>query len=302
MPKAKVQISATKDNAKNLHESLCRMSDTEAIYTDGSGINGKIGAAAYCERNSKVALQHLGNETQYNVFAAELTALCLSAIEVQEDSECHRWNIYVDSQAAIQAVDRPRRQSGQSIIKEFIDTIDTAVMENPDLKIAITWVPGHSEVEGNEIVDAEAKKAAIGTTAAKPFHHKPLRSSRAQSIKAAAKTQWTKDWNNNTKTSQALRRILRRPGAERGTKLYSGLQNRSAVAALTRLQTGHCGLNHYLHRFKLSDTPYCTCGHGKETVEHYLLECSLYWEQSMFSVGSSPVYPPRPTRPTRRRS
>ena len=140
------------------------------------------------------------------------------ATEVQENSEHHTWNIYMDSQAAIQAVNRPFRQSGQSIIKEFIDTIDTAVMANPELEIVITWVPGHSEVEGNETVDAEAKKAATDPAAARSFHHKPLRSSRAQSIKAAAKTQWSKDWNNNTKTSHALRRILRRPGVERGTK------------------------------------------------------------------------------------
>jgi hypothetical protein len=51
--------------------------------------------------------------------------------------------------------------------------------------------------------------------------------------------------------------------------------NRSALATLTRLRTGHCGL----HRFKLADTPYCSCGHGKETVEHYLLECRAYAKQ-----------------------
>jgi hypothetical protein len=60
---------------------------------------------------------------------------------------------------------------------------------------------------------------------------------------------------------------------------YNGIRNRSAIAALTRLRTGHCELNHYLYRFGLTDTPYCSCGRGKETVEHYLLECELYVEQ-----------------------
>ena len=45
------------------------------------------------------------------------------------------------------------------------------------------------------------------------------------------------------------------------------------------MRTGHCGLNHYLHRFGKTTSPYCKCGYGKETVEHYLLECRKYKEQ-----------------------
>ena len=64
-----------------------------------------------------------------------------------------------------------------------------------------------------------------------------------------------------------------------GSKLYGTIPNRNTVATLARLRTGHCGLNHYLHRFKIKDSPYCDCGNGKETVEHYLLECRKYNEQ-----------------------
>ena len=279
MPKAKIQISTTKDQAKSLHENFHSMSGTEAIYTDGSGIGGRVGAAKYYASNHKVTHQHLGNETEYNVFAAELTALCLAATEIQESGEHDTWNIYVDSQAAIHAVDRPFRQSGQSIIKEFIDTVDEAVKANPELRIQLSWVPGHVAVEGNEIADTEAKKAASDPIAAKPFQHKPLRSTRVQSIKATAKEQWLNEWNNNTKTSHTLRRILRRPGTKGGTKFYNRILNKRAAVSLMRLRTGHCGLNYYLFRFKLSNSPYCPCGHGKETVEHYLIECKLYAEQ-----------------------
>ena len=34
-----------------------------------------------------------------------------------------------------------------------------------------------------------------------------------------------------------------------------------------------------MFRFKLSNSPYCSCGQGKETVKHYLTECKLYAEQ-----------------------
>ena len=279
MPKVKIQVSATKDEAKKLHEELVKKADVQAIYTDGSGIEGKVGAAMYHAATGNARLQHLGTQAQYNVFAAELTAMCLSAAELQKNDQHHAWNLYTDSQAAIQAVDKPLRQSGQSIIKEFLDTIDMAEAENPELQVALTWVPGHCGIEGNEIADTEAKKAAMNSTVTRPFNHSPLKSARVQSIKAAAKVQWLKNWDNNTKTSHALRHIMRRPGAKAGPKLYSTISNRRAVATLTRLRTGHCSLNHYLYRFHLKDTPHCRCGNGKETVEHYLLECQLYVEQ-----------------------
>ena len=45
------------------------------IYTDGSDIEGKIGAAIYDAILNKTRHQYLGKDTQYNVFTAELAAL-----------------------------------------------------------------------------------------------------------------------------------------------------------------------------------------------------------------------------------
>jgi hypothetical protein len=51
MSAVRIQIAATKDEAADPHDRLQRQaskrSDIMTIYTDGSGINGKIGAAAY---------------------------------------------------------------------------------------------------------------------------------------------------------------------------------------------------------------------------------------------------------------
>jgi hypothetical protein len=43
-----------------------------------------------------------------------------------------------------------------------------------------------------------------------------------------------------------------------------------------RIRIGHCGLNNYLYRFGKSNSPCCNCGYGKETVEHFILECPNY--------------------------
>jgi len=38
-------------------------------------------------------------------------------------------------------------------------------------------------------------------------------------------------------------------------------------------------LNKYLYRIGKKDSPECTCKHGIESVEHYLLECPKYQAQ-----------------------
>lgn len=141
------------------------------------------------------------------------------------------------------------------------------------------WIPGHHEIEGNERADVEAKKAAMDPTLSQQFRHKPLKSARVRNIKAAAKEQWQKEWNEGTKTAITLRILTKRKGVKTGLKLYNAISSRRTVATLVRLGTGHCGLRHYLPRFNIGKSLYCECRPGKETVEHYLLECGKYMKQ-----------------------
>ena len=278
--KAKIKIELTKDNASTLHNKSQECATTTMmIYTDGSGINNNIGAAAYNATTNTTTHQYLGSETQHNVYAAELKAMHLGVKMLENNDEYLRCHLYTDSQAAIKAVANPRRQSGQAIIQEILDSIDNIVIQHPHLRITIIWIPGHSGIEGNERADAEAKRAATEPTLSHPFNQKPLKSARVRKIKAEAQIQWNKQCGTNTKPAMALRRIVRRIGVKIGSKLYSTIPNRRTVATLVRLHTARCSLNHYLHRFKIKDSPYCDCGYGKETVEHYLLECRKYNEQ-----------------------
>ena len=74
--------------------------------------------------------------------------------------------------------------------------------EHTHLQFEIVWIPGHTEIEGNELVDTEAKKAAIDPTLSQSHNYKPLKSARVRYIKTAAKKQWQTVWNKNTKWQQ----------------------------------------------------------------------------------------------------
>ena len=80
---------------------------TVTIYTDGSGIENKIGAAAYNSSTNEVSHQYLGSEAQFNVYTAELTAIHLAVKQLWNHSEHLTGRIYTDSQAAAKAIIRP---------------------------------------------------------------------------------------------------------------------------------------------------------------------------------------------------
>ena len=71
-----IQIDTTKDIAKDLHNKKQEHAnaDTVSIYTDGSGVETKVSAAAYSPTMNTTSPQHLGSEKQYNVFTGEVTA------------------------------------------------------------------------------------------------------------------------------------------------------------------------------------------------------------------------------------
>jgi hypothetical protein len=188
--------------------------------------------------------------------------------------------IYADSQPAIIATTKPSKQSGQAIIAEVLDNLDSLQACRPNLQVEIVWIPGHMDIEGNEMADQAAKKAATPTETHMPFKHKALKSARSTSIKDASKQEWERLWKNGKQNSKQLRRITAKQHTAKGLKLYNGITSRSRISQIARLRTGHCSLNQYLHRFNIEESPLCECGSGSiENVEHYLLICSRYDRQ-----------------------
>jgi hypothetical protein len=99
------------------------------LYTDGSGIEGKIGAAAVVDLEDQNAHSQMGDDRTSTVYAAELRAIEMALAMVLESTE--PWAkqakngvvIFVDSQAALRALCRPRMPSGQVYLAGCLDLI-----------------------------------------------------------------------------------------------------------------------------------------------------------------------------------
>ena len=282
IPPIQVRIEPTKEKAKDLHDSIIATHTNETqsmhIYTDGSGINGHVGAAAYSPTTSDTQQQYLGPETTHNVFAGELTAMKLATDMVGRNKERYTYIvIYIDSQAAIKAVIKPGKQSGQRIICEILDSIENLQLQNPDITFLLVWIPGHEDILGNETADVAAKEAAEKQqTTGEPPRRTTLKSGQTTALYKESKAKWMHERQTDKRNAKYLQSLISRPCGEAGAKLYAKITSRRKLTWLSRLRTRHTGLNNYLHRFGLVDDANCSCGNGVETVKHYLLTCPNY--------------------------
>src|SRR5271168_5614349 len=181
-----IHLENSKKDAKLHHDKAAHDQDTICIYTDGSGIEGQIGAAAYCPMLEETKRQYLGLETLFNVFVAEVSAMTLATEIVQMAEKRNKCIIYADSQAAIKAIAKPAKQSGQGIIEDVLDKIESLQTEQPNLSVSrLVWIPGHMDIAGNDRANEAAKEAAksLGTVNDVPFEHSALKSSRMMTIK-----------------------------------------------------------------------------------------------------------------------
>ncbi|PQE10731.1 reverse transcriptase protein [Rutstroemia sp. NJR-2017a WRK4] len=107
-----IRIASSSEIAKNQHkEFLKHSSKCLFIYTDGSGINDQVGAAAVSPLMRSTKMTHMGNSETSTVYAAELQGIKLALEIADEDTEKgnkrDKLIIFTDNQAAIRAFQTP---------------------------------------------------------------------------------------------------------------------------------------------------------------------------------------------------
>ncbi|KAG7403339.1 hypothetical protein Forpe1208_v016515 [Fusarium oxysporum f. sp. rapae] len=135
-------IEASIEEAQARHEQIIQDElDAIHIYTDGSGIDGSIGAAAVCTTTQETKSAYMGDETTSTVYAGELQGISLALQIAQEDrSKGNRRSkvaIYTDNQAAIRSTARPKGKSGAYLLKNITQQIDE--LRTQDLNTEIRW-------------------------------------------------------------------------------------------------------------------------------------------------------------------
>ncbi|KAF4442705.1 reverse transcriptase [Fusarium austroafricanum] len=275
-------IEESTEEAQTRHEQIKQNeSDAIHIYTDGSGINGSIGAAAVCITTQETKSAYMGDDTTSTVYVGELQGISLALRIAQEDrSKGNRRSkilIYTDNQAAIRSTAKPKGKSGAYLLRNIAQQIDE--LRSQGLNTEIRWVPAHVGIQGNEDADRAAKEATgwregdlTGPKAAQPQQLYPLRSTMKTWPHKETIKSWETSWASETRGRASFRHTPR--PSRKVLDLHEGLHKRHS-ALLTQLRTEKIGLKDFLYNQKVSGITNnrCSCGSDRQTVAHVLLRC-----------------------------
>src|SRR6202522_577188 len=278
-------------------EDACQAElDDEAdikIYTDGSGKEGHIGAAAVLYHGFRVprtARFHVGSSNEHTVFEGESIGQVLGLKQFQNtyrNLNGVEVSLCVDSQAAIKRHNSWAKSPADYIFEEIHKLAREIMSAYPNVKLKIRWTPGHMRIQGNETVDTEAKKAAdnpeanVNTRFGILVRSLPVsRSAHRQKLKDAAKVKYVRSFRDGPR----FHRMVAFDPSMPSRKFLNSIAKlpRRFVSILTQLRTNHVPLQAYLHRFKRADSPTCQqCFSAPETVSHYLFFCNKYTAQRL---------------------
>ena len=275
-----VSLSSKEEEAINheaLFERIRRDPGQMLYYTDGSMLDKHVGAGLVQMQDGKASLNHSHSQylgTQMEVYDAEMWAIqkavALSITSNSTSSTSHTQHLWIfsDNQSAVKRIAKPTPGPGFNLVISILK--HARLLENRGIQLHISWVPGHSDVEGNEHADRLAKEDTTlqdDTQEAYIF---------LAYLGRMVKNQRFQEWQEQWKTSIVGRSYQGSP-----TTKFSPLAkelSRHQVATLTQLRTGHGYFNSYLQRIPSAEvaSAFCTCGRKHQTPEHLLLYCPLY--------------------------
>lgn len=191
-------------------------------------------------------------------------------------------SIGLDNTAAIQATTLRTPGPGRYLTDIFHAAVRDLKAERPRLQLTLRWVPGHTDVPGNEAADTAAKEAAHKVSSPTRQLPKslrkmlPLSSSRArQNFKDELDRRPGVRWRTSGRGVRMAEVDGAMPSKKYGA-LISTLPRRHANL-LVQFRTNHVPLQAYLARIGKAPSATCpTCGDAPETVQHYLLACPTY--------------------------
>ncbi|KAL5612296.1 uncharacterized protein BROUX77_002452 [Berkeleyomyces rouxiae] len=287
LPSTRAPIRGDKEAAAAAHLALVRSSPPSDLwlYTDGSKLSpNRVGAGWVIIQGGQVLLS--GNRPvpfRAEVHDAEVLAIAeaITAVDLRDKPRCRKVWICSDNMAAVSRLTSRDVKPGTS--EEHLRRAQTICADwlRPDanhprprpwpdgaIEVEAIWVPGHSDVVGNELADRQARWGADIITTRTGMSLSWARSEFRARVTTAFRAWWEAEGRNSR---PHLRRPVQAP-KKAWTSLLDETDRNLARAVLTAL-SGHGDFAAYHRRFEHEDAvlscPLC----GADTSPEHIWVC-----------------------------
>ena len=230
-----------------------RYKNYQQIYTDGSKEDSKVGCAVISDNHSN--MQRIPDDS--SIFTAEAKAVDLALDFISTCDANNKFIIFSDSLSVLKAMNHTSSKNPQ--IQKLLEKCHELLTYK---EIVLCWIPSHIGIQGNEMVDKQAKTSlSLEPTSFKiPFSNfKP-------SINKYILEEWQTSWNN----SIGNKLLDIKPTIGEYQSVVRNIRREEVV--LARLRLGHTRVTHsYL--LQGEEHPQCVGCDAPFTVRHFLLEC-----------------------------
>ncbi|KAF8600940.1 hypothetical protein BDV93DRAFT_446454, partial [Ceratobasidium sp. AG-I] len=108
----------------------------------------------------KAAGKRIGDEGEHSTLDAELAGILLAAHLIETTRDVDDATIFTDSQAAISCIRGTTTGATQALLKSVRRALKRVRSKAGGTTVNLLWCPGHANIRGGDLADAEAKAAA----------------------------------------------------------------------------------------------------------------------------------------------
>lgn len=237
------------------------------VYTDGSKKDNRTGFGTHCPNLKYNFSARLPD--QIDICTAEMIAI-QEAITYIIRKRKKKAIILTDSKSAIEKLNQNFiNPEAETITLKTKTILIAAAQHNFDIRLA--WIPGHSDIPGNEMAD---KLANIGRILNVPKDVQLNKNHITTIIKKQITQEHHEAWKESLKIKGRWYALIQNSFPKSLWFKEFEYIDRRQITNMIRMRSGHCLTNKYLHQIGIKESPNCECGQ-MEDLNHMILECPI---------------------------
>ena len=171
--------------------------------------------------------------------------------------------VFTDAMSVLQALENCNIKDKK--ITELSQLISKVITSN-GIDITLQWIPGHTNLPGNDRADFLAKTGASNPQTKVQASLETAK----QTIKQQKRKEWLNQWEQSTKGRLVFQHMPSPNPKDEINQL-----KRNEQCTIFRLRSGHIQLNSHLKKIGVKTSSACPlCGCPEETVSHHLFVCT----------------------------